>query len=38
MLTAVAVYYHRNPPMLFDDDGTPLNSFQPDPQMLEGAR
>ena len=24
--------------MLFDDDGTPLNSFQPDPQMLEGAR
>jgi len=34
----LAVYYHRNPPMLFDDDGRPLMPLQPDPHMLEGAR
>jgi aspartate/glutamate racemase len=34
----LALYYHRNPPMLFDDDGTPLIPHQPDPQMLQGAR
>ena len=34
----LAVYYHRKPPMLFDDDGSPLIPRQPDPQMLEGVR
>ena len=34
----LAVYYHRNPPMLFDDEGNPLIPRQPDPQMLEGVR
>lgn len=34
----MAVYYHRNPPMLVNEDMTPVLPFQPDPQLLEGAR
>lgn len=34
----MAVYYHRKPPMLVNEDMTPVSPLQPDPQLLEGAR
>jgi aspartate racemase len=35
----VVVYYHRHPPVLVIDAGTPqVSSLQPDPRLLEAAR
>jgi aspartate racemase len=32
------VYYHRRPPILFDDHSRPVQPLQPDPDLLAAAR
>lgn len=34
----LAVFYHRQPPVLFDDTGDPLLPYQAHPDLLDGAR
>jgi aspartate racemase len=34
----MVVYYHRNPPMVIKDDGTPKLPFQADPLLLDAAK
>jgi aspartate racemase len=34
----MAVYYHRRPPVLMNDDGSPLRPLQIDPRLLDAAR
>ncbi len=32
------VYYHRNPPILFGEDGQPIHPPQPDPRLLQAVK
>jgi aspartate racemase len=34
----MVVYYHRRPPILLHDDGSPIVPFRPDPSLLEAVR